>query len=375
MSVLGTGGITLVAGCSSGSSSSQEETRTSTDSSTPTPTPTPPQDPILAGFHPKVYGLSIDVDTGDWEGDGKTEIDMRNKGELTIPAIYYQGHEPQDNIGDWSGNIAPDRYASGVVKADQASYDNSIFSVTVYPQLWPESPPDRVPAEFLQSDGSGITNLPVNLPPSYRSPDATMPVLHGSREGEELHIPLPEGIDPSSVSELSLKSLTHPGPEIDLYMNSDETKITVDDSAGIRILPSTVPTRYFGRNPYWLSVTGITEKVKRLVTFPMPDISIANVDTVVTENDGFLEWKDLSYDLTVGETATGKFEVATFFELPNAGLVGETYSATVSPGTTTRIQLADQASRIPLPIDNKDFLLTTLVPYPVAQHTTTLTIE
>jgi hypothetical protein len=284
------------------------------------------------------------------------QMDITNNSDRTYPAIHieYRGEET------WRTQYEPGEHTNVFLDTDERLEPGGrtpVEKFTIYPQLWPETPPETTPYD--------IREVPSDLINEQKQ------ILHGKIVSDEIHIPLPEPIDASSVSHGFIQSIPDPTEEIRFEIKSDSDLI-VDSDAGIRIPREVLPSAYHGGNPYRMELTGVTQEHFTLVTLPVPEFSISNFTANGEVDSEELVWSELSYNLTIGDALIDEFTLKTAID----GVPGGFEETTVQPGTTNTINLTKNTDRsLGLPVETEQISILSMTPYPVAEATTEVSIS
>lgn len=359
---LGLGLITGLSGCSSTNPDPDNPTETNSNQNTPTrttgsqTTSTPSTSkPVLAGYGFPEYGITGDVYVEE-DNPEFLQMDITNESERTYPAVHIEFRDKET----WRTQYESGEHTNVFLDIGEPLEPGArtpVEKFTIYPQLWPETLPDTT-----QYD---IREVPSDLINEQKQ------ILHGEIVSDEIHIPLPDPIDASSVSHGFIQSIPGPTEEIrfEIGGNSD---LVVDSDTGIRIPRETLPSAYHGGNPYRMELTGVTQELFRLVTLPVPEFSISNFTANGRVDSEALVWEDLTYDLTIGDALVDDFTLKTAVD----GVPGGFEETTVQPGTTNTINLTTNTDRsLGLPVETEQISILSMTPYPVAEATTEISIS
>jgi hypothetical protein len=359
---LGIGLFSGLSGCSSTSSEPDNPTKTNSNQSTPqsttssqaTSTPSRSK-PKLAGYGFAEYGITGDVYVEE-DNPEFLQMDLTNKSGRTYPAVHIEFRDKET----WRTQYGPGEHTNvflDVGEPLEPGGRSPIEKFTIYPQLWPETLPDTTPYDPRE--------VPSDLINEQKQ------ILHGEIVSDEIHIPLPDTIDASSVSHGFIQSIPTPTEKIRFEIGSD-SDLAVDSDAGIRIPSEILPSAYHGGNPYRMELTGVSQELFRLVTLPVPEFSISNFTANGEVDSEQLVWEDLSYDLTIGDALVDEFTLKTAVD----GVPGRFEETSVQPGTTNSISLTASTDRsLGLPVETEQISILSMTPYPVAEATTDISIS
>lgn len=320
---------------------------TATNSPTSSPAIDSSNQERLAGIG---YALQTKTESSESAVDLTHSLRVVNTSNTNYFAVFVKyGPEYSYKYSQWLYNLSPGEERI-VDRFDPDNEDLTFSGEHVYPSLWPESIPDTIEGEI-----PGSAELPGKT--------GTHQVLQAEVASDVIRIPIPEKMSDSNISNINIRNFIY----TDRFIKDISSPSTSGDYIQIPI--ERVAPNYFGGNPYMIQITGVSNQFLGILTFPMPSFTVDNFTLSASTSDSELVWDNLSYELTVGESAFDQFPVIHTVLGPDYPL-GRSQTE-VESNTTNRISVEPQwMDNLDIPVESKEVVLIIHTPYPVSNTET-----
>jgi hypothetical protein len=345
----GAGIATLTSGCLERLQSSQNMNTAPPPETTATnsPTATTESDSETQGRLGGIgYSLQTKTESSESVVDLTHSLRVVNTSNTNYFAVFVNyGPEYSNKYSQWLYNLSPGEERI-VDRFDPDNEDLTFSGEHVYPSLWPESIPDTIEGEIPGSaELSGKTG--------------THQVLQAEVASDGIRIPIPDEMSDANVSDANIRNF--------IYSRRFIKNLSSFSTSGdyIQIPIERVAPNYFGGNPYMIQITGVSNQFLGILTFPMPSFTVDNFTLSASTSDGELVWDNLSYELSVGESAFDQFPVTHTVLGPDYPL-GRSQTE-VQSNTTNSISVEPQwMDNLDIPVESKEVSLIIHTPYPVS---------